>query len=208
MNSVSCRNGGLFIFLAVVSALLCSCSVPYFGKNDNQDDVPPSNNYVVQTVIERALIDCAIPDGKEMEVSCVIEESGVIHGLMGIVAQEYLVHRGFVVTSDSGALPVIRLRVDTLNINLIKGRSEGAGKRISRSAETRITAVLVGKDNSRKVYSGRGVFHDNFAPSMLDTVGTDEPYVDYGSSFINLFKPVLFGAAITLFAWFLYSYRG
>ncbi len=208
MNPVSCRNGRFFIFLAVVSALLCSCSVPFLGKNDNQDGVPPSNKYVAQTVIERAFKDCAIPDGKGMEVSCVIEENGKFHEYMEIIAQEYLTHRGFSVSRESDALPEIRLRIDTLYVNLIPERSKGYGKRISRSAETRITAVFVDNDSARKVYKGRGVFHDYFAPSMLDAVGTDEPYVDFGSSFTDLFKPVLFGVAITLIAWFLYSYRG
>jgi len=208
MSLDSCRNGRFIIFLAVISALLCSCSVPFLSDNDNQDGVPPSNNYVAQTVIERAFKDCAIPDGKGLEVSCVIEESGKIHELMEIVAQEYLTHHGFRVSGESDTLPGIRLRVDTLYVNLIPERSKDAGKIISRSAETLITAVLVDNVSARKVYKGRGVFHDNFAPSMLDAVGTEEPYVICGSGFTDKFKPVLFGVAITLFVWFLYSYRG
>lgn len=207
MNPASCRNGRFNIFLAVVSALLCSCSVPFLSDNDNQDGVPPSNNYVAQTIIERAFKDCTIPDGKGMEVSCVIDESGKIHELMEIVAQEYLTHRGFSVSGDSDTLPGIRLRVDTLYVNLIPERSKKAGKRIYRSAETRITAVLVDKNSGKKVYKGRGVFQDNFDSSMLDAVGTDEPYV-ISRSFTDKFKPILFGTAITFFAWFLYSYRG
>jgi len=208
MISTSCRNGRFFIFPAVLSALLCSCSVPFLSGNDYQDGVPPSNNYIAQTVIDRAFKDCAIPDGNGMDVSCVIEEDGELHELMEIVAQEYLTHRGFRLSGDSDALPGIRLHIDTLFIKLIPERSKGSGKRISRSAETRITAVLVDNDSARKVYMGRGVFHDNFAPAMLDAVGTDKPYVLYGSSFTDKFKPVLFSAAITLFTWFLYSYRG
>lgn len=208
MNLFSCLNGRAYIFLVLITATCNGCSVPLLDDNDFKGTVPPSNIYVAETVIERAFNDLGIHGGRGMEVFYLVDGSGEINELVKVIAPEFLISQGFCISKKNDAIPEIRFSVDTLYINLMVERTKNTGKQISRSAEARIGAVLVEKNGIRKVFTGRGVFHDFFAVSMLDAVGIGEPYVIRSNRFIDIFKPILFGLAITAFAWFLYSYRG
>ena len=85
------------------------------------------------------------------------------------------------------------------------------GKRIKRYAVAHIAAALLDTDGTRLVFTGRGTFDDSFASYMLDSVGSDDPYITDSVSldrYTAKVKPVVFGVAITVLAWMLYSYRG
>ena len=145
MNLFSCLNGRVYIFLVLVTAVCNGCSVPLLGDNYLRSTVPPSNNYVAETVIERAFNDLGIPGGKGMEVSYLVDGSGEINELVKVIAPEFLISQGFCLSRKNDVTPDIRFSADTLYIKLMVERSKNAGKQISRSAEARIGAVLVEK---------------------------------------------------------------
>jgi len=208
MNVFSCLHGRVSRFLLVPAVVCAGCGIPLLPGHDSYGSIPPSNNQVAETVIERALQNLDIPPGRGMEVLYTVEGNGEVTELVDVIAPEFLLDRGFRITEKDDTVPEIRFGVDTLYVSLSVEHPPHAGKRIVRTAEARIFAMLLEKDGTRKVFNGCGIFQDYFPFSMLDTIGMDEPYIIQSNRFVSILKPVIFGLAVTTLAWFLYSYRG
>ncbi|MCE5251597.1 hypothetical protein LLG96_15415 [bacterium] len=208
MSVLSCRNGWFIIVVITMTILCAGCGVTKLHGSDRESQIPPSNRQVAETVLEYALNDLDIPPGGGKEVRCTVEGTGEPAEMAQVMAPEFLLNRGFRLSSRSETEAEIQISVDTLYIHLSVGKSAQGGKRVSRSAEARVSAVFFESDGTRKVFNGRGILPDSFGVSMLKTVGNDESYVIQSNHIVSILKPVVFGCAITTLAWILYSYRG
>lgn len=189
-------------------SVLSGCSIFSHGRSGTLNPVPSSNRLTAETVIRRAFDDLGIPDGAGTEISWEVMGTGPACDYARIIAPEFLIERGFILTMKGDSVPDIRFTVDTLYVSLTKERTEEREKRMLRSAGAGIEAVFSGGAGTKKVYCGRGVFQDYFPVSMMDAVGTEEPYVVIDDSFLSILKPALYSVAVTVFLWYLYSFRG
>lgn len=208
MNVFSRLCGGFHILLASTALIYAGCSA--FSHSDKAcgDYVPCSNRLVAETVIKRAFEDLDFPNGKGEKISLKVEGTGGADEYAKLIAPEFLSGKGFYVSRRHNSIPGISVSVDTLYVKLTTERSKGMARRVSRSAEARIDVVLHANNGAVRVYRGRGVYQDDFPVSMMDAVGMNEPYVTVSDRFVSNFKPVLFSVTITLFLWYLYSFRG
>lgn len=207
MNVSRRLHGGFLIVLTAVT-VSSECSVRSRGSSIGEEPVPVTNRIVAETVIRCAFDDLDLPDGNGTVVRWSLDESPTSHEFAAVIAPEFLLRKGFRITESNSSIPEIRFTVDTLYVALNYERSRRMGKLIARSAEASIHATVAGTDSTRKVYTGQGTYQDSFPVSMIEVVGRDEPFVTSGDHFLTRAKPVVFGAVLTFFLWYLYSFRG
>lgn len=198
---------------ASVPLCLClfECGLPNRGIKNIMEPVPRSNVQVEEEVIKRALNDLGLPDGHGREVMCVVEGDDMACDMLRVIAPEVLLQQHYQIAEKKPSVPKLRFTVDTLRVVLTSERSQEMGKRIQRYAVAHIAAAFLDTDGTRRVFTGRGTFDDSFASYMLDSVGSNNPYIIDSVSLDRYkakVKPVVFGVAMTVLAWMLYSYRG
>lgn len=207
MNRLLRLLGGFLVVLTAVT-VSAGCSLWLREISTREEPVPLTNRIIAETVIRCAFDSLDIPGGNGAAVRWYLDEASSVYEFAAIIAPEFLLSKGFRSTEESGSIPEIRFSVDTLFVSLNTVRSNGAGKRIARYAEARISATVACVDGTRKVYTGQGRFEDSFPASMMEIIGKNEPFVTSSDRLITRAKPFVFGAALTFFLWYLYSFRG
>jgi len=200
------RGGFLLVLIAVAESAGCGQWVR--RSSIGGEPVPVTNRVVAETVIRRAFDSLGIPGGNGAMVRWYVNESSSAYEFASVVAPEFLQSKGFRSTDADGPIPEIRFTVDTLYVSLNTVHSRGAGKRIVRSAAAHLSAAVNGADSTRTVYTGEGTFEDSFPASMIGVIGKSEPFVVSESPILNRVKPFVYGAVLTFFLWYLYSFRG
>jgi hypothetical protein len=163
---------------------------------------------VAETVIKRAFDDFTIPCGEGTKVCIHSEDTGLASAQIRLLAPEFLFSRGYQVTARNDSVPELRFSVDTLYVAITTKRSQEMGKHIVRTAEARIDMTITDRNGLRKRFNGRGTYTDEFPVSMAAAADTNEPYVIRQDTVMSTIKPVVFGAAVTVILWYLYSFRG
>ena len=200
---------GVVVLSGFVCLHVAGCGIP--NRGIHTIETPPSHIQVEEIVIERALENLGLPAGHGMEIVCEVEGDDSAGDLLQLIAPEVLHRKKYLVVEKKSSVPVIIVSVDTLYVTLTKERSKRAGKLIKRIAGANICAVFLRPDDTRQVFIGRGTFEDSFVSYMLESVDSNDPYVNdlvSNDGLISGFKPVFIGIAMTVFAWMLYSYRG
>jgi hypothetical protein len=208
---LSGHKGEFFLLFGLACLLFMGCGFPASGVNTMREPIPPSHVQVGGKVIELALNNLGIPDGKGREVGCIVEGTDKASELVRIIAPEILLKLDYKIAEKKSTAPELIISVDTLHVTLTKEKSLLAGKRIERFAEAHIHAVLLDADGTRQVFTGKGTFVDNLTSEMLQSVASNDPYVIDRVSrnrFVAKLKPVVIGIAMTVLTWMLYSYRG
>ncbi len=173
---------------------------------DVAGNLPPSHGIAAETAVKRALSAFNLPEGHGERLVFSMEGVGDEADMVRRSAVSELSNRGWMIAAGETASRSLIIRADTLYVTL----SDGERKRINRKAEARLSAILVEADGSRKSYAGGGVYEDTADRSFFDRE-SDEAFVfDHtgGNRFVTVMKPMIIGAAMTVFAWALYSYRG
>ena len=206
MNVLRRFPSGLLMLLAVTA--LTGCSIWSRESTGKPDTVPLSNKVVAQTVIMSALENLDIPDGDDTPVRLSVVNLSPADELINEIIPGYLLNKGYRLTDTNGSVSEIHFSVDTLYIAMNYRHQENSGKLITRSSETHISAVITDTYGRSKVYDGQGTFQDDIPVSMAMYLDSNEPYVSDDGQFRNRMKPVIFGAVLTFFLWYLYSFRG
>lgn len=173
---------------------------------DVAGDPPPSHGIAAETAVKRALNAFNLPEGHGERLTLSVEGAGDVSDMVRRSSVSELSSRGWLIASGETVPRSITVRADTLYVML----SGSGDKRIKRRAESRLSATLVEDDGSRKEYAGTGIYEDTADRSSYDRE-SDLTYVfdhTVGNRFITALKPMIIGAAMTVFAWALYSYRG
>ena len=207
MNGLLRRRGGFLLVLTAV-AVSAGCSQWIHRSSIGEEPIPVTNRIVAETVIRRAFDSLGIPGGNGAAVRWYLDESSSAYEFAAIIAPEFLQSKGFHSTEANGSIPEIRFTVETLYVSLNTVRSKETGKRIVRSAVARMSATVTGADSTRNVYTGEGTFEDSLPASMMGVIGKNEPFVTSSDRVLTRVKPFVFGAALTFFLWYLYSFRG
>ena len=199
------------LFQIVLSFVFIGCSGAFQGNELFQNEIPLSNIYVGETVIESALENSGIPPGNGTEVVCNIDGVTKADYLLGINASEYLLRHGYRIFENKKSILEIRFSLDTLYVNLDIKRTKNKVKLIKRYSEARICAVFHQLSGVKEVYKGLGIYEDTFPFQMLDSVGNNESFVTFSPAYNRIaekVKPFLLGITMTALVWLFYSYRG
>ena len=201
------RSAGIAALFVATVFSYTGCGKRSFSVNETNEALPMTNRMVAETVLKHAFDSISIPEENGADIFLVVEGNGFADDQAEVLATEFLFSKGFKVSGRNNSIPEIRFTVDTLYVALTREIS-GRKRQISRTAGARIEAVYSDTDATKKVYSGRGAYHDFFPASLLDAVGDNEPYVIMSDRFVSYVKPILFTITITTFLWYLYSFRG
>ena len=205
-----CLKGCGIILSGLLTLGFLGCGSAALNMHTVRDELPLSNTRVAELVIGKALEDIGLPGGEGMEILCVVDGDTGARDIAQIIAREFLGRNGYSVVENNSSAPELRITVDSLCVTLISERSKQAGKRVARFARANITGIFLSTNGTRRVYRGTGTFDDSFTYKMVKALKRNEPYVSdriEETKFSSKFKPLVIGAAITVFSWMLYSYR-
>ena len=139
MSVLSCCKGGVFLFQGLLLLGFFGCSSAFRGQDPHQGEIPMTNMQVAEKVIELALENAAIPYGHGAEATYKEDGDSKENNLSGMIALEFLLKHGYKIVVSSpdqvrgqikdndsfiasqgggNELPEIRIRLDTLYVNL------------------------------------------------------------------------------------------
>ncbi|MFC1538955.1 hypothetical protein ACFL6H_05985 [Candidatus Latescibacterota bacterium] len=204
----SCPGCRVCLFLGLLF-WVAGCGSMFQTEEPFHSEIPKTNSQIAEIVFESALEKAGIPGGRGVEIRFVVENNIIGSDILEMVAPEFLLNHGYIVSEKNGLVPEFRFSVDTLYVNL--ERAENDAQTIQRYAMANIGAVLTDSGGTKKVFIGSGKYQDSLPFGMMEAVGTHETYVHRFPSQEHIrekFQPVLLGITMTALVWLLYSYRG
>jgi len=195
---------GAFFWIVVI---VCGCGVKNDVSGFAAEPFPYSNRYGAERALAEAIAGIDLSFYRGYEVSVATEAAGEAGDIAVLVVQEALVEKGIRVVGESAAVGVT-VTVDSLAV--VVRRAEN-GKRMLERVATASVTVVVAQNDTRRVFRGEGMLADTIPAGMAAGLDFGHDYAvneTEGNALVNWIKPFAVAAALTVYGWLLYSYRG